>query len=131
MFLLTLSHQQQVQNFLIIPLRYKDGIKLLILTAKYVNVNIILYLNFVIIFYTDGKLHNLVIQFDSCTIFLSVFLVRCASFSCAFKYRIWHQRKHSLSSFLRLTKSFLECWSSIGSGIYELPFVGSYTNVLI
>ena len=58
MFLLSLCNQQQVQNFLITPLRYKDGIKLLILIPENINFYAVLHLNFVIIFYTDGKLHT-------------------------------------------------------------------------
>ena len=60
---------------------------------------------------------------------MSDFLILYGWSSCGFKYHIWHQRKHSLSSFFILTNPFVEFRSSAGRGICELPFVGSYTTL--
>ena len=66
---------------------------------------------------------------SSSNILLSDCLILYGWSSCGFKYRIWHQQKHSLSSFFILTNPFVEFRNCAGRGVYELPFLGSYITL--
>ena len=90
--------------------------------TEYIDVNIILFFKFVTIINFNMKLNMYLYNPMYGPILCLIFLIRLESLSCGLRCLIWHQRKHSLSSFIKLINPLSGLRNSGGSGIYAAPF---------
>src|SRR6218665_667817 len=131
MFCISVRNKQQVYYSCAIVLLLRHIYwKYDLFIAKYIDINAIISLYFSYNTSINSGREFKPLQLSAFDFSFSSPLILSGWYSTGFNALVIHHLKHSLSTFFKLIIAFLLS-NSVGNLMYELPFNGLYTTVLI